>query len=109
MNSAQKAIERHFRVLCLVRRKTGQGPQGAVYAPAVTVKASVNYSPRLVRLPNGQQVAPSASIAFSANVPEIPLGSMVKVPGRAEAQVVQLSGGDGGGLPTPDHRQIWLG
>jgi alpha-D-ribose 1-methylphosphonate 5-triphosphate synthase subunit PhnH len=108
-NWAKRAIERHFLISVSVRRKTGQGPQGAVFASAVTIKASVNTNPKLVRLPNGQQVAPSASIAFSIDVAEIPLGSLVTTPGRAEAQVIQLSPGDGGGLPTPDHRMVWLG
>lgn len=108
-NLAQQAIEAHFLITISVRRKTGQGPQGAVFAAAVPIKASVNQNPKLVRLPNGQQVAPSASIAFSIDEPEVPLGSMITTPGRAEAQVVQISTANGGGLPTPDHRMVWLG
>src|SRR5687767_5886781 len=108
-NLAQQAIEAHFLIAISVRRKTGQGPQGAVFAAPATIMASVNQNPKLVRLPNGQQVAPSASIAFSIDEPEVPLGSMVTTPGRAEAQVVQISTANGGGLPTPDHRMVWLG
>lgn len=108
-NVAQEAIEAHFLIPISVRRKTGQGPQGAVFAAPVTVMASVNQSPKLIRLPNGQQVAPSASIAYALGTAEIPLGSMVTTPGRAEAQVIQLATANGGGLPTPDHRMVWLG
>lgn len=108
-NPAQDAIEAHFLIEIWVRRKTGQGPQGAVFATAVPIMASVNQNPKLIRLANGQQVAPSASIAFSINLPEVPLGSMVTTPGRAEAQVIQVSNATGGGLPTPDHRMVYLG
>lgn len=109
VNPFKEAIEAHFLISITVRRKTGQGPQGAVFAAPVTIKASVNQNPKLVRLANGQQVAPSASIAFSIDEAEIPLGSMVTTPGRFEAQVIQIAKGDGGGLPTPDHRMVWLG
>lgn len=108
-NLAKEAIERHFLIPITVRRKTGQGPTGAVFAAPVTIKASVNQNPKLIRLPNGQQVAPSASIAFSIDQAEVPLGSMVTTPGRAEAQVIQIATADGGGLPTPDHRMVYLG
>lgn len=108
-NLAQQAIERHFRIPITVRRKIGQGPTGAVFAAPDTINASVNQNPKLIRLPNGQQVAPSASIAFSIDEPEVPLGSMITTPGRAEAQVIQISNATGGGLPTPDHRMVYLG
>lgn len=108
-NIAKEAIERHFLIDIQVRRKTGQGPTGAVFAAPVTIKASVNQNPKLVRLPNGQQVAPSASIAFSIDEAEVPLGSMITTPGRAEAQVIQIATANGGGLPTPDHRMVYLG
>lgn len=85
----------------------GTGTYGPVYGPAVTVRCFLDQATRMVRSPNGEQVA-SSSTAYCRLATVAPPGSRVTLRGGRITTVITRLERDGGGLPTPDHCEVQL-
>ncbi|MBV6758358.1 hypothetical protein [Rhodococcus opacus] len=101
----------HFAHQATVKRKTGQGAKGPVYAPATAEPAAIDDTTKLVRSATGAEVVSSTSVAFPKMTAYIPAGSLVTLPtsfGGRTSTVIDVQVADGGGLPTPDHLAVSL-
>lgn len=105
---AQDAIEIFFATPCDVKRKLGEGPEGPTFESVTQVNFLVNETPRQIRLPNNTLTVPAAALGYSINEREIPLGSLVTIPGKREAQVIQSARADVP-LDVPNHQVVYLG
>lgn len=101
----------HWAHPVTVKRKTGQGAKGPVYAPVTVEDAAIDDTTKLVRSATGAEVVSSTSVAFPKTTAYIPAGSLVTLPisfGGRTSTVIDVQVADGGGLPTPDHLAVSL-
>lgn len=101
----------HWAHPVTVKRKTGQGARGPVYALATIESAAIDDTTKLVRSATGAEVVSSTTVAFPKDTAYIPPGSLVTLPipfGGRTAAVIDVQVADGGGLPTPDHVAVSL-
>ncbi len=104
-------LARHFRHPVTVKRKTGQGSTGPVYAQATVENGAIDDTTKLVRNAAGAEVVSSTRVAFPKTTAWIPPGSLVTLSpafGGRTAAVIDTQRADGGGLPTPDHLAVSL-
>lgn len=84
----------------------GQAATGPSYGAPVLVPCFIEEKRRKVRNQLGEEVVSAATVYCRPDV-DAPPKSRVNVRGR-EAFVVTDGLNDGGGLPTPDHRELAL-
>lgn len=97
--------------LVLVERYNGSEAYGDDYDTGETVTGFVHDKTKIVVGPDGQQVVASTQVALPAGTAYVPVKSRVTLPaqfGNRRAIVVDVSVGDGGGRPTPDHVELAL-
>ncbi|MFJ3173792.1 hypothetical protein ACIPJK_23835 [Streptomyces roseus] len=85
----------------------GDSAYGPLYADPVTVRAFVEEKARTVRNATGEEVVASTTVYLLPSQ-ACPPESRVTVPGGRTASVITSALLDGGGLPTPDHREVTL-
>lgn len=83
---------------------TSTGPR---YAAAVTARAYVEEKAKTVRNAAGEEVTASTTL-WLLPTQECPPESRVTVPSGRTASVITSARYDGGGLSTPDHREVTL-
>ncbi|MFF3622333.1 hypothetical protein [Streptomyces sp. NPDC002467] len=83
---------------------TAYGPQ---YAAPVTARAFVEEKIRTVRNKEGEEVTASTTV-YLLPTQECPPESRVTTPSGRTASVITSAAHTGGGLPTPDHREVTL-
>lgn len=104
-------LAKHWGHVVTVRRLTGEGSYGPIFAPATIESAAIDDSSRMVRDASGAEVVSSTTVAMPKGTEYIPAGSEVTLPpshGGRTARVTAVQVADGGGLPTPDHLAINL-
>ncbi|MFJ1865546.1 hypothetical protein ACIOD1_13025 [Streptomyces sp. NPDC088097] len=85
----------------------GDSAYGPQYGPAVTVRAFVTEKVRTVRDKRGEEVVASTTV-YLLPTQDCPPESLVTTPSGRTASVITSALHDGGGLPTPDHREVTL-
>lgn len=108
---ARDRLRRHWRHTVTVKRKTGQGSTGPVFALATPEVCAIDDTTKLVRNAAGAEVVSSTRVAFPKTTPYIPPGSLVTLSpafGGRTSVVIDTQRADGGGLPTPDHLAVSL-
>ncbi|MCX5587544.1 hypothetical protein [Streptomyces erythrochromogenes] len=85
----------------------GDTSTGPSYAAPVTARAYVEEKAKTVRGRDGEEVTASTTV-WLLPTQECPPESRVTVPTGRTASVITSSLYDGGGLPTPDHREVTL-
>lgn len=83
---------------------SGYGPR---YGPPAVVRAFVTEKIRTVRDERGEEVVASTTL-YMLPGQECPPESRVTAPSGRTASVITSDLHDGGGLPTPDHREVTL-
>lgn len=93
---------------CTVETYEGDGAYGPVYAEPVTVACFIDGRERLVRTPNGDQVASNTTVyAALADADRFAPESRVTV--REEQRTVgSVAARDAGGLGLPEHTEAVL-
>lgn len=82
----------------------GDGAHGPIYGAPVEVDCLIDESRKVVRNADGVEVV--SEVTFFCGVDEqVPPSSKVTVRGR-DTYVIASKRQDGGGLPTPDHREV---
>lgn len=77
------------------------------YGPPVAARAFVEETIRTVRNKNGEEVTASTTV-YLLPTQACPPESRVTTPTGRVASVITSTLHDGGGLPTPDHREVTL-
>ncbi|MFJ6935691.1 hypothetical protein [Streptomyces sp. NPDC101132] len=85
----------------------GDSSAGPRYAAPVTARAFVEEKARTVRNAQGEEVTASTTV-YLLPTQECPPESRVTTPSGRTASVITSARHDGGGLPTPDHREVTL-
>ena len=93
-----------------IARYEGVGAYGDKYATPVTYLGVVEDQRRLVRDADGEEVVSSSTVRLPIATPDVPLGSIVTLPGFGGrmSTVLAVSRHDSGGQPTPDHLELAL-
>ncbi|QFP96796.1 head-to-tail stopper [Gordonia phage Mcklovin] len=91
-----------------VRRKTGDGAVGPIYAEQVTLHGRINSTNRLVIDDRGNQVLSAAKISMSITESRIPTGSQVRIDDGPWRTVVAEARHIGGFANSPDYYSIDL-
>ena len=90
------------------RPYTGAGGHGDTYGDPITVPALIEHKRKLVKHDDGSESTSETTIFTQLDeFNTIPQRSLVELPGGVQSKVVQGHRCDGGGLPTPDHWEIW--
>jgi hypothetical protein len=71
---------RWWQFVVTIERRTGQGPAGAIYAPATTHLSRITQSNTLTRDSDGAETVSSTQVLLPAGVPTVPDGSKVTLP-----------------------------
>jgi hypothetical protein len=85
----------------------GDSAYGPQYGPPETVRALVEEKIRTVRNRQGEEVTSSTTVYLLPSQ-ACPPESRVTTPWGRIASVITSALRDGGGLPTPDHREVTL-
>ncbi|MFD3717275.1 hypothetical protein [Streptomyces sp. NPDC058674] len=85
----------------------GDSAHGPRYAAPVTARALVEETVRAVRNAQGEEVVASTTVYLLPGQ-SCPPESRVTTPSGRAASVITSALHDGGGLPTPDHREVTL-
>ncbi|MFD4740618.1 hypothetical protein ACFWNQ_25120 [Streptomyces virginiae] len=85
----------------------GDSANGPQYGPPMVARAFVSEKTRTVRDMRGEEVIASTTV-FLLPDQECPPESRVTTPWGRAASVITSDRRDGGGLPTPDHREVTL-
>ncbi|QDH47613.1 head-tail connector protein [Gordonia phage Madeline] len=101
-------LARFFTQPFTVRRKTGDGAVGPIYADPVTLRGRVNATNRLVIDDRGNQVLSAAKISMSITEDDIPTGSQARVGVGPWRTVIADSRHVGGFHKSPDYYSIDL-
>ncbi|QDF17771.1 head-tail connector protein [Gordonia phage ThankyouJordi] len=101
-------LARFFTQPFTVRRRTGDGAVGPIYADPVTLQGRVNATNRLVIDDRGNQVLSAAKISMSVTEDDIPTGSQVRVGDGPWRTVIAESRHVGGFRKSPDYYSIDL-
>ena len=103
------AVLRDRGLTCTVQVEPylGAGGAGPRYGPAVTVEAFVDETRRKVRNALGEEVLSEATV-FARLATTAPEKSRITLPSGRVAYVIASKRRDGGGLPTPDHLEVFL-
>lgn len=91
-----------------VRRKTGDGAVGPVYAEPVTILGRIKHENRIVIDDSGNEVVSVTEISMSITEDDIPTGSQVRVDGGPWRTVVADARHIGGFANSPDYYSIDL-
>lgn len=83
----------------------GDGSFGPAYAAAVTVRALVEDTRRLVRDEAGTEVVSASTLRVPLGT-VCPAGSRVTLPDGRTATVITAARYDGGGFPVPSHLEV---
>lgn len=85
----------------------GDSANGPRYGAPVTARALVEETVRTVRNAQGEEVVSSTTV-YMLPTQACPPESRVTTPSGRVASVITSTPHDGGGLPTPDHREVTL-
>lgn len=85
----------------------GDTSTGPSYGPPVAARAFVEEKARTVRDARGEEVVASTTVYLLPSQ-DCPPESRVTTPSGRIASVITSARRDGGGLPTPDHREVTL-
>lgn len=85
----------------------GEGPDGPRFAAPTTVRCFLDEEVRLVRAPDGTQVA-SSGTAYAPLETVAPAVSRVTLADGRVTSVIAALRRDGGALPVPSHLEIQL-
>ncbi|MEV6569926.1 hypothetical protein [Streptomyces sp. NPDC051577] len=85
----------------------GDSAYGPRYGPPVAARAFVEERIRTVRNPRGEEVVASTTVYLFPSQACPPESRLTTHTGRT-ASVITSALHDGGGLPTPDHREVTL-
>ncbi|THA82725.1 hypothetical protein [Streptomyces sp. A0592] len=85
----------------------GDSAYGPQYAAPVVARAFVEEKVRTVRNQQGEEVTASTTV-YLLPTQACPPESRVTTPSGRVASVITSQLHDGGGLPTPDHREVTL-
>lgn len=85
----------------------GAGPYGAVYGPAVPVRALVEAKRRLVRNAEGAEVISETTLRMQLT-DTCPAESRVTLPDGTITHAITSAEVDGVHLPVPSHREVAL-
>ncbi|MFJ9645012.1 hypothetical protein [Streptomyces sp. NPDC101206] len=85
----------------------GETAYGPLYAAPVAARAFVEERTRTVRDRQGEEVVTSTTVHLLPSQ-ACPPESRVTLPSGRTASVITSALLDGGGLPTPDHREVTL-
>ncbi|MFI6814430.1 hypothetical protein ACIBG7_18610 [Nonomuraea sp. NPDC050328] len=91
----------------IVEPYAGAGPYGAVYGPAVTVRALVEAKRRLVRDSAGSEVISETTLRMQL-ADACPAESRVTLPDGSITHAITSAEVDGVHLPVPSHREVAL-
>ena len=89
-----------------LRVLTGQTPVGPSYDASVDVQADVQGQNRLIRLPDGREIASTITVRYTGSTPVANVGSQVTMPApwnRTTTTVIAATyhtGSSGWGLPA---------
>jgi hypothetical protein len=89
-----------------VQAPAGEGAYGPVQADPVTISCLWEDKRRMVRTAEGREVLSSATVIAPPGT-DIPAGSLLTRGGRT-ATVMHVATHDAGGLPTPNHVEVFL-
>ncbi len=92
----------------VVRRHTGVGPDGDLYATPVTIIGFVDHTARLITTPTGEQITATATLLAPAGTAPIPPRSVVTLPGGISARVLTWTAHTAPGLDLPEHVEVTL-
>jgi len=87
---------------------SGESAYGPQYAAPVAARAYVEETSRTVRAKDGEEVTSTATKMWLFPTQECPPESRVTLPSGRVASVITSTLYSGGGLPTPDHREVTL-
>lgn len=90
-----------------VEAAAGEGPHGPRYAAAATVECFRDDKRRLVRGKDGSRVTSDTTLYMKPDA-TCPVGSRVTLDDGRVCTAITSMRRDGGGLPTPDHREVVL-
>lgn len=90
------------------RVRTGDGSQGPSYSTAVNRKAIVDYAPKLVRMKDGQEIAPKASVIFPRSVVIAP-GDEITLPNGTIGEVLDVPGVADPATTRPYASEVFVG
>lgn len=96
-----------LRHTVVIEAYLGDSAYGPRYADPVTARAFVEERVRTVRNPEGEEVVASTTVYLLPSQ-DCPPESRVTTPSGRTASVITSALLDGGGLPTPDHREVTL-
>ncbi|MFI8104706.1 hypothetical protein [Streptomyces sp. NPDC086023] len=85
----------------------GDTSAGPSYAAGVAARAFVEEKDRTVRDSDGEEVTASTTVYLLPSQ-ECPARSRLTLPSGRAALVITSALRDGGGLPTPNHREVTL-
>ncbi|MFG2617811.1 hypothetical protein ACGFXC_09280 [Streptomyces sp. NPDC048507] len=85
----------------------GDSAYGPQYGASVVARAFVEEKIRTVRDQRGEEVVASTTV-YLLPTQACPPESRVTTPSGRAASVITSTLHDGGGLPTPDHREVTL-
>ena len=87
---------------------TGSGGHGDTYGDPVTAASFIEHKRQLVKNDDGSEATSETTVYTQLDAfDSMPQRSLVDLPGGVESKVVQAFRRDGGGLPVPDHWEIW--
>lgn len=104
MGSIPKWMLRHTAT---VEPPTGEGSHGPTYGPPAVVRCFRDDKRRLIRGRDGSEVV-SETTLYMRLAETCPVGSRVTLDDGRVCTVITSARRDGGGLPTPDHREVTL-